>query len=343
MGLFDAAIAWATVPEVPALFVVGTSPPTAGSADDLALKRLQQLGFAVTSKVANASLVSGDANGKALIVISSTSLDASVTNKFTNSTLPALVWETSVFDDMKMTGTVSGTDFGTTASQTAVAIVDAAHPLAAGQAAGNLTVTTSAQTHRWGVPSSFAARVASVVGNGNRWPIFGYEVGASMLGAAAPDRRVGFFLDDTTATALNAAGWSLFDAAVKWAVGSDADGDGLDIFTEFQLGTDPRDSDSNDNGISDGQEKKLGQNPVTTDSDGDGVTNAQEALNGTDPFRADTDGDLVGDATDCFPLDPTRSACPAPIPGDLTPPAITLLEPAASLLSAVCTPSPCPP
>ena len=40
-----------------------------------------------------------------------------------------------------------------------------------------------------------------------------------MPGLAAPGRRVGFFLQDTTAAALTTAGLTLFDAAVRWATG----------------------------------------------------------------------------------------------------------------------------
>ena len=47
--------------------------------------------------------------------------------------------------------------------------------------------------------------------------IFGYENGAAMSGLTAPGRRVGFFLENTAASALTTAGGSLFDAAVRWA------------------------------------------------------------------------------------------------------------------------------
>jgi hypothetical protein len=63
------------------------------------------------------------------------------------------------------------------------------------------------------------------------------------------------------------------------------------------------------------------------DDDGDGVPNAVEVANGTDPFRSDTDGGAVSDLLDFYPLDATRSQKPAPVPGDTTPPTITLTQP----------------
>ena len=66
--------------------------------------------------------------------------------------------------------------------------------------------------------------------------------------------------------------------------------------------------------------------------DGDGVANAVERAAGTDPLRADSDGDGVVDGADCFPLDPERSECLLPQPGDTTAPVIRLSEPTSALL-----------
>jgi hypothetical protein len=53
--------------------------------------------------------------------------------------------------------------------------------------------------------------------------IYGYDKGAALFdGTAAPARRVHFFMGDATYASLNAAGLSLFDAALNWAVGLQA-------------------------------------------------------------------------------------------------------------------------
>jgi alpha-tubulin suppressor-like RCC1 family protein len=120
--------------------------------------------------------------------------------------------------------------------------------------------------------------------------------------------------------------WALADGS--WLVG-DADGDGLSTFREYALGSDPLDPDTNDDGVSDGIAVALGRSATSPDADADGLGNVAELAAGTDPFRPDTDGDGVLDGQDAFPLDGTRSTAD-PIPGDTTPPIVTLVQPAGA-------------
>lgn len=134
-------------------------------------------------------------------------------------------------------------------------------------------------------------------------------------------------------TPVQVPGFSLVDTS--WLV-ADPDQDGLPNIAEKLHGTDPLAFDMNGDGVGDGDALRSGLSATNLDMDGDGVSNAVERANGTDPFRADTDGDGVNDGAECFPLDPTRSTCPPPTPGDTTPPVITLTEPTnAQLISSV--------
>jgi hypothetical protein len=210
-------IIWTTQPRN-ALLVVGSS--NLGPGDNAAKTRLQNLGFTVTTKVASNSLVSTDADGKTVIVVSSTVTATSVGTKFRHAAVPVVNWEFDVFDDMGMTGTVSNTDFGTTTqTQTQLAIINSTHALAAGLSSGNQTVATTATNFSWGNPNTNpnAVKIATVVGDANKFVIFGYDEGLAMPGLPSPARRVGLFMSDLTANSFNTNGGLLFDAALKWA------------------------------------------------------------------------------------------------------------------------------
>lgn len=203
------------------LLVVGNAT-TLGVGDAAVKTRLEGLGFIVTAATP-AAVTSDDAYSHHLVIISSTvTPGSSINTKFRDVQVPVVTWESGIFGHMKLTGTTSGTHFGTDASETKVTISTAAHPLAAGLTGGP-TVTTSAQTYSWGAPGAAAAKAATIFGVPGRAAVFGYEPAATMVGTlngqpfVAPARRVGFFLGDTFATTLNANGWALFDAAVLWA------------------------------------------------------------------------------------------------------------------------------
>jgi hypothetical protein len=112
----------------------------------------------------------------------------------------------------------------------------------------------------------------------------------------------------------------------------DSDGDGLPDAKEIEIGSDPHNPDTNGDGIPDAAAYAAGLSVTDTDMDHDGIPNLQERAIGTDPLRADTDGDGVADGADCFPLDPTWSACVPPDPSDHTPPTIALIEPLSAVL-----------
>lgn len=325
-ALFRAGILWASARPVTALFVVNTEPLSA--ADQVVKARLLSLGYGVIVKT-GASATSADALGKAFVVISNAPAAAA---KFRDVTTAVVVWDGPVMAAMNLVGATAGTHYGTLATQTQVAVVEQGHPLAAGLY-GLRTTTSTANTYTWGIPAGGAVKVATLAGDGSRATVFGYEVGAVLATPSmAVDRRVGLFLGPTTASVFSAAGQALLDAALGWAGASDPDSDGLGTADEYRYGTAPLDPDTNDDGLLDGAALAAGISPTSSDVDGDGVTNALERAQGTDPFQRDTDGDGVNDNLDCFPLDPARSNCPVPLPGDLTPPTLTLREPVSAVL-----------
>ena len=209
-------VLWTTQPRN-VLFAVGSTNLNAG--DNAVKTRLQNLGFTVTVKLAgtnNNAINTVDADGKALVVISSTVLPANVTNKFRFVPVPVLIWESDLLDDMGMTGLTSGTDFGVTGTtQTSVNIVTPSHPMAAGQT-GTPAVVSTATTFGWGVANVNSIKIAALASDASKFAIFGYDNGVTMPGLDAPTRRVSLFMTDLTAGNFNTAGGALFDAAAKW-------------------------------------------------------------------------------------------------------------------------------
>jgi len=197
--------------------LVLTGEPPATAADAAVRDRLRADGFAPLLTRGAGSKAS-DANGKALLLLSATLDPATVLARFRTTAVPVVAWESALFDDLGMTGTVPSASFGTLAAQSALRIVRPGHTLAAGLS-GAITVTSAPSTFSFGEPNASAIVVGRALPAPQHPVLFAYERGAAMPGLVAPARRVGLFFSDTTATALTESGWKLFDAAVKWAVG----------------------------------------------------------------------------------------------------------------------------
>jgi hypothetical protein len=156
----------------------------------------------------------GDASGKALVLISGTIDSAMLGNKLRLVNVPVISLEPNIMDEMSMSSSS-----GTAGQQTQITIVDPAHPLA-GDLQGTVTVYSSPASIVFGSPASGAQVVATVVGSSARAAIYGYPPGAALVGGTpAPAKRIAFFANDNQAgLSLSAAGFTLFDAAVAWAL-----------------------------------------------------------------------------------------------------------------------------
>jgi glucose/arabinose dehydrogenase/PKD repeat protein len=190
-------------------------PASLGAGDAAVKARLESIRYVVEVRAETAPV--SEADGQ-LVVISSTVSAGAIGSRFRDVALPVVAWEASAFDDMGLTGPVSGSDFGEQKSKTSLVIADPAHPLAGGLT-GTRTVVSSAQTFKWGRPAASAVRAAHLGGDGTRPTVFGYEADAAMVAGTAAERRVGLFLHDGSPSVLTADGWKLFEAAVNWADG----------------------------------------------------------------------------------------------------------------------------
>jgi RHS repeat-associated protein len=203
-----------------ALLVVG-NPAALNGRDTWLQQRLTDAGWAVTVGDDD-TVTSGSATGKQLVVISESTGQASVGTKFTAVTVPVIVSESWLYDELGMTPTGTTNQGNTANDQTQLTITSAgaAHPAGAGQPQGNRTVATTAVGVGWGVPSASATVIATVAGDATKPAIFTYEAGAAMSSGTAPAKRAGWMHYGANGSNLNGTAAQLFDSLVQWATGT---------------------------------------------------------------------------------------------------------------------------
>ena len=196
------------------LFVVGNT--TLNNGDAAVKHRLQQLGYTVMVKDAQWATPAMAAD-KGLVLISSTVNSTHIGSRLRDIATPVMTWESWLYDDMRMTGNVSGTDYGVSHTSRAI-VVGGTDQLAAGRS-GSQEVLTSNANQRYGKVMGSEARVIAHA-PADPWlvTVFAYDKGAQMAGGMrAPGIRIGFYLDNETAANWTGYGRSLFDAAVRYA------------------------------------------------------------------------------------------------------------------------------
>lgn len=215
----DRADAASVVPGAKRVLLVSGNPNSVGAGDMKIRMRLEAKGFAVT--LGDDDDVNANGGGMGMVVISNSVMTPKLMGRFRDIAIPVICMDPFVFVDLRMTGPMQTVDFeDETATQ--IAIASAGHAMAAGLT-GMITVVTSAQDLPWGLPSSGAERVATVVNAANQnqvnhVAIFGYPTGAMMVGGTvAAARRVGFFASEPVAARLTPDGEKLLDAAIDWA------------------------------------------------------------------------------------------------------------------------------
>lgn len=198
------------------LFVTGADPTPLR--DQLLIDYLTKLGYTVTVRTDQAVLTD-DAVGKNLVIISESILSRYVNTKFRDVAIPVITWEGWLLDDMQMTGPTLDVDYGKILLEKQIRIVNPNHPLAGGLSGIVQTTFVKDQvdsTFHWGVPNANAIVIAKPLVPGPYAHIFAYEKGAQMVGMAAPARRI--FIHNATGYNLTSAGWTIFAAAVNWAL-----------------------------------------------------------------------------------------------------------------------------
>jgi len=201
------------------LFVVDAAGTAAARAGDQSIvtRLTSTLGHVVTTVDDNA-VVAADANGKDLVLVSSTVSATAVGTKLRDVTVPVINCERGLTDDFLLS--VAGSAVN---SQTSIYVTTAgaAHPLGANFSAGALTVRNSAGTLNAADLSNLAPDAVVVATADTGKPVI-MEVAAGKRlrgNVIAPATRIHTFLGDDGVAPLNANGLALFDACIARALG----------------------------------------------------------------------------------------------------------------------------
>jgi hypothetical protein len=171
------------------------------------------------------------AEGKDLVVISSTVKANVLGGRYRGIRQPIVSFENDILDDMDMSAKRRDVDFGDVEDQHDVELINAPHPLAAGLPAGAVELFKQGVGMGWGVPGPGATTIATLHGAPDKATIFAYDRGATMdHEAVAPARRVYLPIDYNAWADLTDSGIKLVDSALAWALGpQDAQHAALDM------------------------------------------------------------------------------------------------------------------
>jgi hypothetical protein len=203
-------------PEV--LLVVGRADRL--KAGDLAIRdRLVRSGFRVTPIKDSFADLSKTA-GRALVVISESTVSSEVGNRLADAPVPLLNCEPNLNASLRLTTRSARPDeVFLRGKQRSIRVVDPSHALAGGLR-GTVPLYLGQEGFvAWGVPDEAVARVIARCDTPEGEPaLFGYEAGKAARGADLPARRVSFCVPANTdeADRMSLEGWILFDAAIRW-------------------------------------------------------------------------------------------------------------------------------
>jgi hypothetical protein len=195
----------------PDLLWVGGDLPLDQTSDAPFYAAIMDLGYDV-EVVSGLNATAEMAEGKCAVLLSSVGESTQVNTKFQGVSVPVIVWEHNLLDDMGMVLTAGNQG---TVGADSIEIIDAAHPLAAGLS-GVVALQGAIDQMAWG--NTDVGVVATVYTIPSYAAIFYYESGDTMPSTiVAPAHRVALPFANESVTPPTKAAVDLFVAAVAWA------------------------------------------------------------------------------------------------------------------------------
>ncbi len=191
---------------------------SASAEDQVVINRLEnELGFDSVTVVDDSDSETGDADGKALVVITSRVGSGRVNSRFRDVAVPVIHWEQALNDDME----ISNRGFGQTGNELTITAAGATHPVGAELSQGlHLLSSGNMGMHTQNNAGLAPGAVVVATFESTDIPLITAIDTGDLLrnGVPAPARRVATFYGDDALTGYNQTAVALFDAAVLWAV-----------------------------------------------------------------------------------------------------------------------------
>ncbi|MCA9197619.1 MAG: lamin tail domain-containing protein [Planctomycetales bacterium] len=191
------------------LFVSDTATPQGYETD--VVHHLENVGHAVTV-ISDESITMDATSTSDLVYISETVSSGRIGSKLTLATVPIIVSESWLFDDLHLTGTVPDVDFGVVPSTNHVNITSLSHAIVSGLELTEFDLYATPGNVGWGQP--LASSIISTLSDTNRPVVFAYATGAPLYdGSPAPAARIALPIWNTPSTTT----LQLLDNAIDWA------------------------------------------------------------------------------------------------------------------------------
>lgn len=170
-------------------------------------------------------LQAGDLEGCSLVVLSVFPAKVGIEQKLLALKLsklatPIVCLEPVAFPLLGLTGSTREVDYGFARGPLVVDVATPGHPLAAGFAGSDLKFFANSKSpYAWGKPAAEAETIVRLHKHPDRWLMFAYDRGDTMVEGSAPARRVGVFMDPIGAD-YDSPTLDLIDASIDWCLES---------------------------------------------------------------------------------------------------------------------------
>lgn len=171
------------------LFVTGAEELS--TSDQQLYNQILKEGYIVFHR-SQSSVAALHANRRAAIVLSGTVTDGAVGGLFANSSIPLIVGNSALFSVLKLTGSISGTDFGTV-NGSVVEINGTATNAILDGLVGDVDIYNQVSDISYGTPAAAAEILMNTQGDGAKAVLFLYAEGDVMVDHIAPAARAGWF------------------------------------------------------------------------------------------------------------------------------------------------------